>query len=116
MAPGAPLRDLLRAPHRQALGEAVVTLRTTWRNDGAIAIVAAALRERIDSDGGGGATDEASDEVLAGAANGAAAGETGDDPLDALRPLLRNLGADANLRWCPEPPGPLPAAVRQRLG
>ncbi|MBM5817734.1 MAG: exodeoxyribonuclease V subunit alpha [Cyanobacteria bacterium K_Offshore_surface_m2_239] len=91
VAPGAPLRDLLSAAHRPALAEAVVTLRTTWRNDGAIATMAAALRERIETAG------------------------DAPDPLDALRPLLRDLGADANLRWCQEAPGPLPAAVRQRL-
>jgi len=104
VAPGAPLRDLLSAARRPALAEAVVTLRTTWRNDGAIATVAAALRERIES------ADNAADP-----APGDAAGASASDPLDGLRPLLRGLGPEANLQWCPEPPGPLPAAVRQRL-
>ncbi|MFM1799082.1 MAG: hypothetical protein RLZZ117_1360 [Cyanobacteriota bacterium] len=102
VAPGAPLRDLLDEARRPTMAAAVVTLRTTWRNDGAIASVAAALRERIDS-GGEAASDAAKEVEAAGA------------PLNALRPLLRRLDESANLHWRQEPPGPLPALVRQRL-
>jgi exodeoxyribonuclease V alpha subunit len=111
VAPGAPLRDLLSAERRPAMAAAVVTLRTTWRNDGAIATVAAALRETIESGGDGGV--EAASQPPGEAAREA----PGDplDPLDPLRPLLRRLGDDANLRWCQEPAGPLPAEVRHRL-
>ncbi|MFN9646422.1 MAG: ATP-binding domain-containing protein, partial [Cyanobacteriota bacterium] len=92
VAPGAPLRELLSADHRPALGESLVVLRTTHRNDGAIATVAAALREVIE-----------------------ARSEAPIDPLEGIRPLLRQLAAQSNLRWWQEPVGPLPAGVRQRL-
>jgi exodeoxyribonuclease V alpha subunit len=92
VAPGAPLQDLLSAPHRAALAESLVTLRTTYRNEGAIAAVAAALRRGIE-----------------------APPAAPSDPLDWIRPLLGRQPADANLRWRQEPVGPVPAAVRQRL-
>jgi exodeoxyribonuclease V alpha subunit len=92
VAPGAPLRDLLSPAHRPALAESLVILRTTYRNDGAIATVAAALREAIE-----------------------APSEASIDPLDGIRPLLSRQTAEANLRWHQEPVGPLPARVRQRL-
>jgi exodeoxyribonuclease V alpha subunit len=45
VGPGAVLRELQAPSRRQALGTAAVSLRTTYRNNGAIAAVAAALRE-----------------------------------------------------------------------
>lgn len=92
VAPGAPLRELLRGDPARALAEAAVTLRTTYRNDGAIATVAAALRERIEADPAGPV-----------------------EPIRLLGPLLRRLGPEANLRWLEAEPGPLPEPVRQRL-
>jgi exodeoxyribonuclease V alpha subunit len=92
VAPGAPLRDLLSDSHRPALADSLVTLRTPYRNEGAIARVAAVLREGLE-----------------------APPEAPLDPLDGIRPLLRGLGADANLRWRQEPVGPLPPEARQRL-
>lgn len=44
VAPGAVLQELQAPARRQALGAAAITLRTTYRNNGAIAAVAAALR------------------------------------------------------------------------
>lgn len=92
VAPGAPLRELLSGEGRQALAETAVTLRTTYRNDGAIATVAAALRQVIE----------------------AAPGHL-VEPINQLRPLLSQLAEDANLHWRQAPAGPLPASVRQRL-
>ncbi|MFN9621377.1 MAG: ATP-dependent RecD-like DNA helicase [Cyanobacteriota bacterium] len=92
VAPGAPLRDLLSAAHRPALAASLVTLHTTYRNEGAIATVAAALRESIE-----------------------ASPEPPVDPLERMRPLLSRLAADANLRWRQELVGPLPALARERL-
>jgi len=88
IAPGSPLLELQAAPIQQALGPSLVTLRTTHRNDGAIAEVAAELR-RV---GGGG------------------------DPLASLGPRLRQLGADDNLLWreAPGPALPEPLLVRLR--
>ncbi|MFN9548067.1 MAG: AAA family ATPase [Cyanobacteriota bacterium] len=92
VAPGAPLRDLLSGANQPALAKTVVTVRTTYRNDGAIATVAAALREGMEAEP-----------------------TAAIDPLTLLRPLLRGLADHANLRWREESPGQLPASVRQRL-
>ncbi|MFN9660461.1 MAG: ATP-dependent RecD-like DNA helicase [Cyanobacteriota bacterium] len=92
VAPGAPLRELLRGEGQPALAETVVTLRTIFRNDGAIATMAAALRRWIEEESG-----------------------MPMEPIDRLRPLLSRLPADANLRWWQAAPGPLPVSVRQAL-
>jgi exodeoxyribonuclease V alpha subunit len=92
VAPGAPLRELLRADTRRLLGDAVVTLRTTYRNAGAIARVASTLRSHI----------EAEEDGSLG-------------PIEALRPTLGRLGSNANLRWREVQAGPLPSPVLERL-
>jgi len=91
IAPGAVLLDLQDPALRQALGPAAVTLATTYRNDGAIAAVAAALRAGLD---------DRREEL---------------DPLALLQPRLEALTPGDNLSWRREPLGPLPAAVRRRL-
>jgi len=93
VAPGAPLRELLRGPWSQSVAPSTVTLRTPYRNDGAMATVAAALREGIEAE----------------------AFSSGLEPVGLLRPLLRRLAPAANLSWREAEPGPLPALVRQRL-
>ena len=93
VAPGAPLRELLRGPWSQSVAPSTVTLRTPYRNDGAMATVAAALREGIEAE----------------------AFSSGLEPVGLLRPLLRQLAPAANLSWREAEPGPLPALVRQRL-
>ncbi|MEB3243622.1 MAG: AAA family ATPase [Cyanobacteriota bacterium] len=92
VAPGSPLRELLRDEWRPSLRGALVTLATTYRNAGAIAMVAAALRELL--------------EAWAGSPENA---------LEQLRPRLSQLGSDANLRWSAAVPGPLPAMVAEGL-
>jgi exodeoxyribonuclease V alpha subunit len=92
VAPGAPLRDLMAGEPALALAPATVTLRTVYRNDGAIATVAAALRERLEAEG-----------------------DDRFDPISVLRPLLGGLAPDANLRWHEAPAGPLPPPVRRHL-
>jgi exodeoxyribonuclease V alpha subunit len=85
---GAVLEELSRSELRQRLGAAVVELTTTYRNNGAIAALASALRQ---------------------------APERAADPLPALRPLLTQLTSDDNLRWLECPLQQLPAAVLQPL-
>ena len=80
---GAVLEELCRPPVRQQLGQAVVELRTTYRNNGAIAAAAQQLRST----------------------------ETGSNPLEALRPLLEQLEPQANLQWLQAPLQGLPEAV-----
>jgi exodeoxyribonuclease V alpha subunit len=92
VAPGAPLRELLRGEARQALSSTTVTLGTIYRNAGAIATVAGHLRAFIEADD-----------------------NAGVDPINLLRPALRRLPPDANLHWRQEPAGPLPEIVGQRL-
>lgn len=89
IAPGAPLLELQRPEVREALGEAAITLSTVHRNAGAIAAVAAALRQ--------------------------ATAAAQDDPLDAIRPRLERLGPQDNLRWRQLPAGPPPQQVLDRL-
>ena len=86
VGPGAVLEELCRPERLQQLGSAAVELRTTYRNDGAIAAVAAQLRQQ----------------------------RTGD-PLPTLRPALQALPERANLRWLQAPAQRLPAAVLQPL-
>jgi exodeoxyribonuclease V alpha subunit len=92
VAPGAPMEDLLREELQPQLEGAVVTLRTTYRNAGAIAAVASALREQITG-----------------------RGETAANPIAAVRGVVDALNPDANLHWHQSEPGALPALVLQGL-
>jgi exodeoxyribonuclease V alpha subunit len=102
VAPGAVLAALQRPAPRAALGDAAVRLETTYRHAGAIAAVAAILRQW------GGA--EGPDESTAPAA---------ETLLEQLRPQLQNLREDDNLQWLEVPwtgwSASLPEPVRQRL-
>lgn len=93
IAPGAVLEDLQRPEHRRRLGDAAITLTTTYRNAGAIAAVAAALRQGL----------------------GAAAAPQDPDPIAAIRPLLQALESGDNLQWRPCSPRTLPAELLERL-
>jgi exodeoxyribonuclease V alpha subunit len=93
IAPGAVLEDLQRPEHRRRLGDAAITLTTTYRNAGAIAAVAAALRQGL----------------------GAAPGPQDPDPIAAIRPLLQALESSDNLQWRPCSPRTLPAELLERL-
>ncbi len=88
VGPGSVLRELQRPQWRSAMGPAAITLRTTYRNDGAIATITSALRQ-------------------------ASTGAT--DPIAAIRPLLEQLPPTANLRWLEASPLALPEEVLHRL-
>ena len=85
VGPGPVLIDLQAPERRQAMGSAAITLHTTYRNNGAIAAVAAALRD----------------------------GEQPLENL--LPQLLDSLPPDANLRWLQAAPRSLPATLLERL-
>jgi exodeoxyribonuclease V alpha subunit len=103
VAPGALLPELQRPALRQALGEAAITLRTVHRNAGAIAAVAALLRQQI----------EAATELPGGAP--ALPEAAGADPLPALRERLQQLTPSDNLAWQEAPPSRLPAPMLEAL-
>lgn len=102
IAPGAVLLDLQQPDLQACLGEAAITLTTTYRNNGAIAAVAAALRNA------------AAPSALRG---GIATPGSGSDvaPLALIQPLLEGLGPNDNLAWRREFGGRLPAGVISRL-
>ncbi|WP_254986988.1 MULTISPECIES: ATP-dependent RecD-like DNA helicase [unclassified Cyanobium] len=85
VGPGSVLLDLQAPERRRALGPAAITLRTTYRNNGTIAAVAAALRD----------------------------GDQPLEPL--LTGLLEPLDPDANLAWIQAGPRMLPATLLERL-
>lgn len=91
IAPGAVLQELQRPDRRRQLGAAAITLTTTYRNAGAIAAVAGALRQVL------------------------AAGTIVTDPLAAILPLLQALEDTDNLRWRPCSPRSLPSELLERL-
>ena len=85
VGPGPVLQELMRPEWLQQLGPAAVELRTTYRNAGAIAAVAAQLRQ------------------------------TGAEPLTAIRGQLEALTASDNLSWRQAPPQAPPAEVLNAL-
>lgn len=97
VAPGPLLPELQRPALQQALGAAAVTLRTVHRNDGAIAVAAARLRQGIEAAEAGGDGVEAC------------------DPLLSLRPLLERLGPADNLCWHECASASLPEPVLEPL-
>ena len=93
IAPGAVLLDLQQPDLLAGLGGAAITLTTTYRNDGAIAAVAGALRTSLDRRVGGAAA----------------------SPLEVIRPQLELLKASDNLVWKQASGGRLPQALVARL-
>ena len=85
VGPGSVLLDLQEPARRLALGSAAIELRTTYRNNGRIAAVAAALRD----------------------------GEQPLEPL--LARMLDPAPADSNLQWLQAPSHCLPAALLERM-
>jgi exodeoxyribonuclease V alpha subunit len=88
VGPGAVLLELCRPDALAALGPAAVELRTTYRNDGAIATLASLLRS----------------EAL-----------SGSELVQALRPQLEQLGSGDNVQWLEAPPARPPADALARL-
>jgi exodeoxyribonuclease V alpha subunit len=93
IAPGAVLLDLQQPDLQACLGDAAMTLTTTYRNNGAIAAVATALRDAAAAPAHGG----------------------GISPLPLIQPLLEGLGPNDNLAWRQDIGGRLPAGVLTRL-
>jgi exodeoxyribonuclease V alpha subunit len=89
IAPGAVLLDLQHPNLQAGLGNAAITLTTTYRNKGAIAAVAAALRTSLNRNAG--------------------------TPLEVIRPQLELLKPNDNLVWQQSNPGRLPPALVARL-
>jgi exodeoxyribonuclease V alpha subunit len=102
VAPGAVLAALQRPAPRTALGDAAVRLETTYRHAGAIATVAATLRQWGSAEGPDAPTVPGAEGLL-----------------ELLRPQLECLGQDDNLHWLEVPwtgwSASLPEPVRQRL-
>ena len=102
VAPGPVLAALQRPAPREALGDAAVRLETTYRHAGAIAAVAATLRQWGSAEGPDGSPVP-----------------SGEPLLEQLRPQLQRLGQDDNLHWLEVPwtgwTASLPEPVRQRL-
>ncbi|MCP9786581.1 ATP-binding domain-containing protein, partial [Cyanobium sp. N5-Cardenillas] len=93
IAPGAVLQELQRPDCRRQLGPAAITLTTTYRNAGAIAAVASALRQGLTT----------------------ATAATATDPLATILPLLQALGPTDNLQWRACSPRTLPPELLERL-
>ncbi|MCP9774266.1 ATP-dependent RecD-like DNA helicase [Cyanobium sp. WAJ14-Wanaka] len=92
---GSVLLELDSGAHRQALGAAAIRLTTTYRNNGAIAEVAASLRQE---------------------STPLATGLTDDTGLpDQTAALLASLDGTANLRWQRTSTRSLPAELLLRL-
>jgi exodeoxyribonuclease V alpha subunit len=89
IAPGSVLLDLQHPDLQAGLGGAAITLTTTYRNDGAIAAVAAVLRTSLSRDAG--------------------------NPLEVIRPQLERLKPNDNLVWQPSNGARLPPALVGRL-
>lgn len=103
IAPGAVLQALQAPDVAAALAPVRVELRTTYRNDGAIARVAAGLRDVIAADDS--AQPQRGEPETAAAASA----------LAAIRPLLLQLEQQDNLAWQQVSSRRLPAELLERL-
>ena len=112
IAPGAVLLTLQEPPWRQQLAGAVVTLTTTYRNNGAIAAVAAALRSGL----GDGTTEAAANQAPAALRDPADGVAADADPIAPIRDQLAALGPTDNLRWIEARPPQLPQELIAALG
>ena len=86
---GAVLEELCRPERRPLLGDAAVELRTTYRNDGAIAALAEALRQRPSGPQG--------------------------ELLQELQPSLQALTPKDNVTWIEAPSRSLPPALLEAV-
>ena len=113
VGPGAVLQELGQPGRLAALGEAAIELKTTYRNNGAIAAFAALLRP------GDRATLLRPRERALGVAAASPALETkaeaGVGQTEALIAQLDSLGPEDNLIWQRHPAGRLPAPALERL-
>ena len=104
VGPGAVLQELSQPGRLAALGEAAIELKTTYRNNGAIAAIAALLRPTEQEPGVGAPI------PTAPPPGSEAVAQTG-----ALMAQLGSLGPEDNLIWQQHPPGRLPAPALERL-
>lgn len=104
VGPGAVLQELSQPGRLAALGEAAIELKTTYRNNGAIAAIAALLRPTEQEPGVGAPI------PTAPPPGPEAVAQTG-----ALMAQLGSLGPEDNLIWQQHPPGRLPAPALERL-
>lgn len=104
VGPGAVLQELGQPTRLAALGEAAIELKTTYRNNGAIAAFAALLRPGERALGVAAASPALETKTEAGV------GQT-----EALIAQLDSLGPEDNLIWQRHPAGRLPAPALERL-
>ena len=104
VGPGAVLQELSQPGRLTALGEAAIELKTTYRNNGAIAAIAALLRPTEQEPG-----------VRAPIPTAPPPGPEAVAQTGALMAQLGSLGPEDNLIWQQHPPGRLPAPALERL-
>jgi exodeoxyribonuclease V alpha subunit len=89
VGPGTVLQELSQPERLRQLGQAAVELRTTYRNEGAIAELANHLRQR--------------------------SAASGPPLMDWLRPYLQQLGGSDNVQWRQAPLSQVPIAILEPL-
>ena len=113
VGPGAVLLELMRPGRLAALGAAAVELVTPYRNTGAIASVAAALRP--EGDPGEQARLEPDSRAVPAEAAGSADAYWGRAGLEQLPRQLAQLHPSDNLQWLQAPAHAAPPAALRRL-
>ncbi len=141
VGPGAVLQELGQPGRLAALGEAAIELKTTYRNNGAIAAIAALLRPGLGNallrpglgnaslqpglgsaplrdgpgDGLPGPTDQEPGASASAPISPPAASENAIGQTETLLAQLTSLGPADNLTWQRHPAGRLPAPALERL-
>ncbi len=105
VGPGAVLLELQAPERRRALGAAAVQLHTTYRNNGAIAELAAWLRQQLEEHGDSAPT----------RSRGSSATSPDSPAGETLEAWLAGLDPQANLHWQRQPAERLPATLIDRL-